>query len=89
MRSLIIAYLDVFMYKLKPSVPGIWTVFQKANIPAGVIRFSKDVKYAEYALRHLLNTHSLHSFILSITFVDWQSWYSSSAIMMIPENVLF
>lgn len=81
------AYLAVFKYKLKSSIPGIWTVFQKADISAGILRYSKDVKYAEYALRHLLNTHSLHSFILSITATEWQSWYSSSAIMMIPENV--
>ena len=79
--------MAVFKYKLKPTISGIWDVFQKANIPAGIIRYSKDAKYAEYALRHLLNTHSLHSFILSITSTEWQNWYSSSAIMMIPENV--
>lgn len=43
------AFLNVFRYKLKSTVSGVWVLFQKATIPSGVVKPSKDDQVTQNA----------------------------------------
>ena len=73
------AFLNVFRYKLKSTVSGVWVLFQKATIPSD--------RYAERVLRHLLNVNGLYSFLSEISVGEWKQLYGGEAIMSISDNV--
>ena len=86
-NAMVEAFLEVFRYKLKSTV-GVWVLFQKANIPSGVVKPSKDDRFAERALRHLLNTNELYPFLEGISAGDWKQMYGGEAILAISDNVV-
>ena len=86
--AMVEAFLDVFRYKLKSTVAGVWVLFQKANIPSGVVKPSKDDRFAERALRHLLNVNELYPFLAGISVGDWRQLYGGEAILSISDNVV-
>ena len=85
--TMVEAFRNVFRYKLRSTVSGVWVLFQKATIPSGVVKPSKDDRYAERVLRHLLNVNGLYSFLSEISVGEWKQLYGGEAIMSISDNV--
>ena len=57
LQNLIERYIAILDYKRKSTIPGVWTILQKAKIPPKLVKPTKDVEFARNAIAFLLNTH--------------------------------
>lgn len=64
--NLIERYLAILDYKRKSTIPGVWTILQKAKIPSKFVKPTKDLEFARKAIAFLLNTHVESSAVDSI-----------------------
>ena len=65
------------------------SLFQKQVIPDMIRRKSNDSMFIPIVLKYLIQSSSLGSFISHIHQTEWNQFYKKTAIMVIPENVLF
>ena len=85
-EALLTSVTHIFNHQRKSKLHSL---FQLQSIPETIRHKSNDSSFISIVLKYLIQSFSLGSFITHIHQTEWNQYYKKTAILVIPENVLF